>query len=71
MLAIYAEQDTNVNGTRARAEAALKSAGLTHEIRTFSGAGHAFFNDTGPRYNEQAAREAYSAVLAWLGRYLA
>jgi dienelactone hydrolase len=33
--------------------------------------GHAaFFNDTGLRYNEQAAREAYAAVLDWFGRYL-
>ena len=69
--AIYAERDDRVNASRDRAEAALTAAGLTHEIRTFAGADHAFFNDTGPRYNEQAAREAYRAVLEWFGRYLA
>jgi carboxymethylenebutenolidase len=69
--AIYAERDERVNASRDRAESALKAAGLTYEVRTFAGADHAFFNDTGPRYNEQAAREAYRAVLDWLGRYLA
>ena len=71
VLGIYAELDARVNASRERAEAALKRAGLTHEIRTFPGADHAFFNDTGPRYNEQAAREAYAAVLGWFGRHLA
>jgi carboxymethylenebutenolidase len=70
VLGIYAERDARVNASRDRAEAALKAAGLTYEIRTFAGADHAFFNDTGPRYNEPAAREAYAAVLAWLGRHL-
>ncbi|HEY3261110.1 MAG TPA: dienelactone hydrolase family protein [Pseudonocardiaceae bacterium] len=68
--AIYAERDTRVNASRDPAEAALRAAGLTYEIRTFPGADHAFFNDTGPRYNEQAAREAYRAVLDWFGRHL-
>jgi carboxymethylenebutenolidase len=68
--AVYAELDDRVNASRNRAEAALKAAGLTYQIRTFSGAGHAFFNDTGPRYNEQAAREAYAAVLNWFGQHL-
>jgi len=67
---VYAEQDSRVNASRDRAEAALQAAGLTYEIRTFPGADHAFFNDTGQRYNEQAAREAYAAVLGWFGRYL-
>ena len=71
VLAIYAELDSRVNASRDRAEAALKEAGLTHEIRTFPGADHAFFNDAGPRYNEQAAQEAYRDVLDWFGRHLA
>jgi len=68
--AIYAERDDRVNASRERAEAALKAAGLTYQVRTFAGADHAFFNDTGQRYHEQAAREAYTAVLEWFGRYL-
>ena len=68
--AIYGEQDERVNATRDRAEAALKAAGLTYEIRTFPGAGHAFFNDTGPRYNAEAAQQAWSEVLDWFGQHL-
>jgi carboxymethylenebutenolidase len=52
------------------ATAALAAAGLPHEIVTYPGANHAFFNDTGPRYNEAAATQAYDKVLDWFGRYL-
>jgi carboxymethylenebutenolidase len=69
--AIYGEQDERVNATRDRAEAALKAAGLTYEIRTFAGAGHAFFNDTGPRYNAEAAEQAWQAVVDWFNQHLA
>jgi carboxymethylenebutenolidase len=60
-----------VNATRERAETALRQAGLTYESRTFAGADHAFFNDTGSRYNEQAANQAYTALLDWFARHLA
>jgi carboxymethylenebutenolidase len=69
--AIYGEQDERVNATRDRAEAALKAAGLTYEIRTFAGAGHAFFNDTGPRYNAEAAQQAWQDMLDWFNQHLA
>jgi carboxymethylenebutenolidase len=68
--AIYGEQDERVNASRERAEAALKAAGLTHEIRTFAGAGHAFFNDTGPRYKAEAAQQAWQEMLDWFNQHL-
>jgi carboxymethylenebutenolidase len=71
VLAIYAELDARVNASRDLAEATVDRAGLTHEIITYPGVDHAFFNDTGPRYNAAAAKEAYQAVLDWFGRYLA
>jgi carboxymethylenebutenolidase len=70
VLAIYGELDARVNATRDGAVAALQAAGLPHEVRTFAGADHAFFNDTGPRYNAAAAGEAYQAVLAWFAKHL-
>ena len=70
VLGVYAELDSRVNASRPVVEQALKAAGLTYEIRTFAGADHAFFNDTGTRYNQQAATQAYAAVLDWFGRYL-
>ena len=70
VLGIYAEQDARVNASREAATAALEQAGLTHEIVTYPGANHAFFNDTGPRYDEAAATQAYAKVLDWFGQHL-
>jgi carboxymethylenebutenolidase len=70
VLAIYGEQDERVNASRERAEAALKAAGLTYQVRTYAG-GHAFFNDTGPRYNAEAAQQAWQEVLDWFNQHLA
>jgi carboxymethylenebutenolidase len=70
VLAVYAELDARVNASRDRAEAALRAASLSHEIKVYPGVDHAFFNDTGGRYNAAQAAAAYSDVLAWLGRYL-
>ena len=71
VLAVYAELDARVNATRDAAVAALQKAGVTHEVKTYPGADHAFFNETSPRHNAAAAAEAYQAVLAWFGRHLA
>jgi carboxymethylenebutenolidase len=70
VLGIYAEQDERVNATRDAAKAALENAGLTHEIVTFPDAGHAFFNDTGQRYNPTAAASAYEQLIDWFGTHV-
>ena len=70
VLAVYGELDTRVNATRDAATAALVKAGLTHEIVTYPSADHAFFNETGPRYNAQAASAAWTKVLEWYGAHL-
>lgn len=70
VLGVYAGRDDRVNASRDRATAALERAGLVHEIRTFEGADHAFFNDTGPRYDAAAASDAWAALLAWFRRHL-
>ncbi|WP_240506646.1 dienelactone hydrolase family protein [Thermoactinospora rubra] len=71
VLGVYAEQDDRVNATREAARAALEKAGLTYEIVTFPGVNHAFFNDTGPRYDADAAAQAYQRMIDWFGRHLA
>ena len=71
VLAVYAELDQRVNATRDAATAKLERAGLTHEIRTFPGVNHAFFNDTGRNYDATQAAAAYAAVLGWFGTHLA
>ena len=49
-------------------EAAL--AGKTFEKQIYSGAGHAFNNDTGGAYNEAAAVQAWAATTDWLSTHL-
>ena len=70
VLGIYAEQDTRINADRDAAEAALKAANLPHELVTYPGVNHAFFNDTGARYNADIANQAYAKLLAWFNQYL-
>jgi carboxymethylenebutenolidase len=70
VLGVYAEQDDRVNASRDAAAQALQKAGLTHEIVTYPNAGHAFFNDTGQRYNATAAAAAYQKLVDWFGTNL-
>ena len=70
VLAVYAGLDARVNASRPRAVAALERAGLPYRVRTYRGADHAFFNNTGQRYNPAAARQAYADVLAWFRTHL-
>ena len=70
VLGIYGALDSRVNASKPIAAAALRAAGVPHQLVTFPGADHAFFNDTGPRYNHNAAEAAYKRVLAWFARYV-
>jgi carboxymethylenebutenolidase len=70
VLGIYAALDSRVNATMEAAEEALQAAGLEHELRTFDGVDHAFFNDTGRNYDADAADAAYTAMLEWFDRHL-
>jgi carboxymethylenebutenolidase len=71
VLGVYAALDTRVNASRDAAIAALVAARLPHEIVTFTQADHAFFNNTGARFNAQAAAEAYRRTLSWFDRFVA
>jgi carboxymethylenebutenolidase len=71
VLAIYGGLDERVNLTRDAARAALEAARRRHQFVTFSDANHAFFNDTGMRFDAPAAAEAYRRVFDWFGRYVA
>ena len=65
VLAFYGELDQRVNATEPAAAAALQRAGMVHELVTEPGANHAFFNDTGDRYDPAAAADAWRRVLDW------
>jgi carboxymethylenebutenolidase len=70
VLGIYGALDTRVTGSEPAAKAALDRAGLVSDLVVEPNADHAFFNDTGPRYNAVAAAEAWQRLLDWFGRYL-
>jgi carboxymethylenebutenolidase len=70
VLAVYGALDKRVTDSKSAAEAALERAGLIHDIVVEPDADHAFFNDSGPRYNAAAAEDAWRRVLEWFGRYL-
>lgn len=70
VLGIYAAQDQRVNATEPVARAALEQPGMVFELVTEPDANHAFFNDTGPRYNAAAAADAWQRVQDWFARYL-
>ncbi|WP_040803706.1 dienelactone hydrolase family protein [Nocardia concava] len=71
VLAVYGALDARVDASRAAAEAALDKAGVPHESYVAENADHAFFNDTGQRYQPTAAAEAWRRVIDWYRRYLA
>jgi carboxymethylenebutenolidase len=70
VLGIYGELDQRINQGIPALREALQRAGVVYEIVVYPGADHAFFNDTGTRYNPQAARQAWERALEWFRRYL-
>lgn len=70
VLAFYGELDKRVTGSKDEAADALQRAGLVHEIVVEPGADHAFFNDSGPRYNATAAADAWQRLTAWFGQHV-
>jgi carboxymethylenebutenolidase len=71
VLAVYGGLDARVGATRPAAQAAIAAAGLKSRILIFTEADHAFFNDTGPRFNAPAAAEAYRQTLRWFEKFVA
>jgi carboxymethylenebutenolidase len=70
VLGVYAEQDQRITGGIDALEGALMNAGVTYQINVYPGVNHAFHNDTGQRYVEAQATQAWMDTLAWFQRYL-
>jgi carboxymethylenebutenolidase len=66
VLGVFGGLDGRVNATIPAAKAALEADRRKYELLTFTEADHAFFNDTGARFNPPAAAEAWRRVLDWL-----
>ncbi|MGH3725493.1 MAG: dienelactone hydrolase family protein [Mycobacterium sp.] len=70
VLAFYGELDKRVTSSKDEASAALQRAGLVHDIVIEPGADHAFFNDSGPRYNPVAAADAWRRLTGWFSQHV-
>jgi carboxymethylenebutenolidase len=70
VLAIYGELDTRIGAGIPAIREAMENAHIVHDIVIYPGAQHAFFNDTGQSYNEDAAKAAWVRTLAWFDQYL-
>lgn len=70
LLLHFGALDTGVNAGWPAYEAALKANGKTYQGFIYEGANHGFHNDTTPRYDDAAAKLAWSRTLDWFKTYL-
>ncbi|HSC99797.1 MAG TPA: dienelactone hydrolase family protein [Casimicrobiaceae bacterium] len=70
LLIHYAGEDTFINPGWPAWEQALKKNGVRYQAYTYPGVQHGFHNDTTPRYDEAAAKLAWSRTLAFFNENL-
>jgi len=67
---MYGELDSRINSGIPAIEQAMQENNKTYEKIIYPNADHAFNNDTGPRYNPEAAKDAWEHTLAWFEKYV-
>ena len=70
VLAIYGELDNRINSGITAIEYAMLANNKIYEKIIYPNADHAFHNDTGSRYNAEAAQDAWQQMLAWFEKYV-
>lgn len=70
LLLNFAEHDDGVNKTWPAYEAALKANNVRYQAFIYPGTNHGFHNDTTPRYDEAAAKLAWSRTVAFFKEHL-
>jgi carboxymethylenebutenolidase len=70
VLGIYGELDNRINSGIPAIEEALAANNKIYEKVIYPNADHAFHNDTGTRYNPEAAKDAWERTLAWFETYV-
>ena len=70
LLLHYASNDQGVNAGWPAYEEALKANGKTYTAYTYENTQHGFHNDTTPRYDEAAAKLAWSRTLEFFNKHL-
>ena len=71
LLIQYAENDERINSMWPAFEAAMKAAGVRHEMHKYPGTQHGFHNNSTPRYVEAAAKLAWERAIAHFKKHLA
>jgi carboxymethylenebutenolidase len=66
----YGEMDKGITSRWPQFDKDLTAAGVVHEGHVYKGAQHGFHNDTTPRYDDAAAKEAWQRTLDWFNKYL-
>src|SRR5450631_4439928 len=66
----YAGLDDRINGGWPAYETALKANGIKYQMFMYPNTNHGFHNDTTPRYDEAAAKLAWSRTLAFFNENL-
>ena len=70
LLLVFAENDERINTMWPPYEAALKAANLKFEAVKYPGTQHGFNNDTTPRFDDTAAKQAWQRTIALFNRTL-
>jgi len=70
LLIHYAENDERINAGWPGYETALKANGVKYQAHFYPGTQHGFHNDTTPRYDEAAAKLAWSRTLDFFKQHL-
>ncbi|MEP7328793.1 MAG: dienelactone hydrolase family protein [Betaproteobacteria bacterium] len=70
LLIQYAGLDDRINAGWPAYEAALKANGVNYQMFMYPGTNHGFNNDTTPRYDEAAAKLAWSRTVAFFNEHL-
>jgi carboxymethylenebutenolidase len=70
MLVLHGEADARLVAGWPAYQEALKAAGVTNEGHVYPKAQHGFHNDTTPRYDEAAAKDAWTRTVAWFDKYV-
>jgi carboxymethylenebutenolidase len=71
LLGLFGEEDSGIPVAGVRTlEANLKQLGKSARIQIYPGAGHAFANPSGSRYQAEAAQDAWARTLAFFAEHL-
>jgi carboxymethylenebutenolidase len=70
LLLHYAGNDERINAGIAPYEAALKANNKAYTVHMYDGKQHGFHNDTTPRYDEAAAKLAWTRTLEFFNKHL-